>query len=231
MALAGPSLIACANVAGLLTSRAPARAQEIAVRLAIGAGRPRLIRQLLTESLLLAFGGGLVGLAVGYIPLALAERLAVPFDSGPLPFQLDTRVALFSMALALVSVMVFALLPAYQATRTDLLSVMKGAAASPSRSWLKRRLSGKHLLVAGQVAVAFLLLTITTVLYSGAYRGLLTSIRNPGFQVDHLLAMDFDPATVHYKDARAEQFFKDLVARLRASQRVTAASLEYRTSP
>ena len=221
-------LIACANVAGLLTSRAPARAQEIAVRLAMGAGRPRLVRQLLTESLLLAVGGGLVGLVVGYIPLAAAARLAVPFDSTPLPFELDTRVALFSMALALLSVVLFALLPAFQATRTDLSSVIKGAAASPPRRrWLGKRWSGRHVLVAGQVAIALLLLTITTVLYAGAYDGLLTSIRNPGFQVDHLLAMDFDPATVHYRDARAGQFFKDLIARLRATTGVRAASLSY----
>jgi len=224
-------LIACANVAGLLTSRAPARAQEIAMRLAIGAGRPRLIRQLLTESLLLAAGGAVVGVAVGYIPIALAQHLAttvLPADPTPLPFDVDLRVLVFSVGLALASVILFGLLPAFRATRADLNSVMKsGGASAPPRGLLARLFRGRNVLVTGQVAISLLLLTTTTMLYAGVYKGFVTSIRNPGFQVDRLLAIDFEPSNVHHKDARAEQFFRDLVERLYRTKGVRAAAVVY----
>jgi macrolide transport system ATP-binding/permease protein len=232
MILAGMVLlVACANIAGLLTSRAPARAREIAMRLAIGAGRPRLIRQLLTESLLLAAGGGLVGIVIGYIPIALGKRLVVQLDphlAQSFPFEMNVRLLVFSMTVAALSVAVFGLVPAFQATRTDLVSVMKGAGGfAPRRGGFRKLFRGRNLLVAGQVAIALLLLTITTVVYAGAYKSFLTSLRNPGFQVDHLIGTDFDAATVHFKDARSEQFFKDLVARLRSARGVQSAALEY----
>ncbi len=222
-------LIACANVAGLLTSRGPARAQEIAMRLAIGAGRPRLIRQLLTESLLLGAGGGLAGLAIGYIPISLAKQVALQFDprvAVELPSALDLRLLGFGITVAMLSVILFGLMPAFQTTRADLVTVIKGSAPK-RRGRFGRLFRGRSLLVAGQVAISLLLLTITSVLYAGAYKGIVSSLRNPGFQVDHLLAIDFDPATVHYKDARAQQFFKDLVGRLRGVKDVRSAALMY----
>ena len=224
-------LIACANVAGLLTSRAPARAQEIAMRLAIGAGRQRLIRQLLTESLLLAAGGAVMGVAVGYIPIALARHLAttvLPADPSPLPFDMDVRVLLFSVGLALISVILFGLMPAFRATRADLTSAIKnGGASAPARKLLARLFRGRNVLVAGQVAISLLLLTATTMLYAGVYQGFVTSIRNPGFQVDRLLAIDFAPSNVHYKDAKAGDFFRDLVERLYRTKGVRAAAVVY----
>lgn len=224
-------LIACANIAGLLSSRAPGRAQEIAMRLAIGASRRRLIRQLLTESLLLAAGGGLAGIIIGYIPIALAKQLTVEFDprlAASFPFGLNSRLLIFSMGVAFLSVILFGVLPAFQATRTDLVSVMKGAKTFVSRGrWLRRLLRGRNLLVAGQVAVSLVLLTITSFVYAGVYKTLVTSVRNPGFRVDHILGIDFEPATMHYKDARSAQFFKDLGARLRGTRGVSSATLEY----
>jgi predicted permease len=233
MALAGMVLlVACANVAGLLTSRAPARAREMAMRLSIGARRSRLIRQLLTESLLLAAGGGAAGIAIGYIPMALGKRLAVEFDPHlAADFQtaaMNPRLLAFSIAVALLSVIVFGLAPAFQATRADPASVMKGDAGFlPRRGLLGRVFRGRNLLVAGQVAISLLLLTITSVLYAGVYKGLVTDFENPGFEVDRLLGVSFDPAVVHLKDSRAPQFFRDLVGRLRMAKGVKAAALDY----
>ena len=130
MTMAGAVLlVACANVAGLLASRAPARSREIAMRLAIGAGRPRLIRQLLTESLLLAVAGGLAGLAIGAVAIMLFRQIRLPEDwPQPSPFALDERAILFSMTLALLSLVLFGLIPALQTTHVDLNSAMKNVA-------------------------------------------------------------------------------------------------------
>jgi len=224
-------LVACANVAGLLTSRAPARAQEMAMRLAIGAGRQRLIRQLLTESLLLAAGGGVAGILIGYIPFALGKRLVMEFDPklvALFPLSGDMRLLAFSTAVALFSVVLFGIMPAFQATHTDLVSVMKGAGTvARRRGWVRKLFRGRNLLVAGQVAISLLLLTITSFVYAGVYKTLVTSIRNPGFQVDGLVGVDFDPAITHLKDLRAAQFFKELAGRVRSAKGVKGAALIY----
>jgi putative ABC transport system permease protein len=213
-------IVACANVAGLLTSRAPVRAREIALRLAIGAGRPRLIRQLLTESLLIAIAGGLLGLLVGYAGVVFFRQIKIPSDL-PLKMNidLDQRALLFSLAVALASALLFGLAPAIQTTRTDLANALKSATAvAPGR----RRLWGRNLLVSGQVAISLVLLTVSTFLF----RGFREELRqNPGFRTDHLLTMSFDPTLVHYNESQTQHFFRDLVARARAVPGVKSAAL------
>jgi len=213
-------LVACINVASLLTSRAPARAKEMALRLAIGAGRTRLIRQLITESLLVALAGGVFGIGVGYVGVMVFRQIQIPTDLPiTLSFQLNPRVLLFSLAVAVSSVLLFGLIPALQTTRVDLASAMKtGDTAASGR----RHLWGRGFLVGCQVAVSLVLLTISVFMYHGFRRELASG---QGFRKDHLLLMSFDPSLVHYSDAQTQQFYKQLVERSRSAPGVRAVAL------
>jgi len=202
--------VACANVAGLLTSRAPARAKEMALRLAIGAGRTRLVRQLITESLLLALAGGIAGLGVGYAGMMLFRQIEIPSDLPiVLSFQMDRRALIFSLIVAMASAVLFGLVPAIQATRTDLTAVMKaGDSVAPGR----RRRWGRPLLVGGQVAVSVVLLVVALFMYRG-FRGELA--KGPGYRTDHLVMMTFDPGLVRYSREQSAQFFEQVAERAR----------------
>jgi predicted permease len=213
-------IVACINVAGLLTSRAPARAKEMALRLAIGAGRTRLVRQLITESLLIALAGGVLGVGVGYLGVMVFRQIQIPTDL-PITFsiQLNPRVLFFSLAVALFSALVFGLIPALQSTRVDLASAMKtGDAAAPGG----RRLWGRSFLVGCQVAVSLVLLTVSAFMYRGFHHALTD---NQGFRKDHLLMMSFDPSLVHYSEAQTQQFYKQLVERSRSVPGIRAVAL------
>jgi ABC-type antimicrobial peptide transport system permease subunit len=133
--------VACANVAGLLASRAPVRAREIAMRLAIGAGRGRIVRQLITESVLIAAIGGVLSLGVGYAGVTLA-RQTQPQTDVPITvsFVLDRRALAVSLIVALASAVLFGLAPAIRAARGDLTAVMKAtdAAGFGRRRWWGR---------------------------------------------------------------------------------------------
>src|SRR5207249_7805765 len=117
--------VACANVAGLLTSRASARAREMAMRLAVGAGRGRLIRQLLTESLLIALAGGTLGVGVGYGAIRLFQQIQIPTDLPvALTFHLDRRTLSFSLLVAVLSAVSLRVAPAIHTSRDDVVSVL-----------------------------------------------------------------------------------------------------------
>jgi len=151
-------MVACANVAGLLLSRARARSREIAVRLAIGAGRGALIRQLLLENLLVAVAGGAGGVAVTEAVAEIWRRIPVPSDLGVV-FNIgtDRRVLLFTMAVSVLSTLLFGLAPALRVTRPDLVPALKAADAD---SGGKHRLWGRNLIVSGQVALSLVLLAV-----------------------------------------------------------------------
>ncbi len=213
-------LVACANVAGLLLSRARARSREIAVRLAIGAGRGELVRQLLLENLLLAVIGGLAGIAVAYAGAKFFSRIPIPSD---LPIVigvgLDHRVLLFTLVVSVLSTLLFGLTPALRTTRPDLVAALKAADADSAG---RRRLWGRNLIVAGQVALSLVLLVISAVLLQG-FRDELT--RGPGFRTDHLFLTSFDTQLIHYSEDQTRLFYKQLLDRTRVARGVKSAAL------
>jgi putative ABC transport system permease protein len=202
-------LVACGNVAGLLASRAPVRAKEMALRLAIGAGRGQLIRQLLIESLLVALMGGLLGLVVGYAGMTLFRQVEIPTDLPiSLAFRMDLRALGFGFLVAVASALFFGIVPAVQASRTDLVGIMKsGEAAAPGR-----RRWGRAVLVTGQVAMSVIVLVVATFMYRG-FKQELTS--GPGYRTDQLLMMRFGPGMIRFSDDQSRRFFQQVADRAR----------------
>ena len=216
-------LVACTNVAGLLLSRARSRTREIAVRLALGAGRVRLIRLLLTESLILAFLGGLAGIAIGYGVIAwFQSKDSIIFNTElpmAVPFHMDTRVLLASIALTFLSALLCGLAPALQSTRTDLVNGLKSAEGDAP--W-RKRLWGRNMLVVAQVSMSLMLLIASFLMARGFQHDLLEAT---GFAKDHLLMTSFDPRLVQYDAAQTEQFYKLLAERVRQTLGVQGATL------
>jgi predicted permease len=213
-------LVACANVAGLLLSRARARSREIAVRLAIGASRAAVVRQLLLESLLVAVGGGLAGILVAD---AGAEFFrSIPFPTDP-PFFIDAtvdhRALLFTLLVSLVSTLLFGLGPALRITRPNLVPALKAADADSNG---KRRLWGRNTIVAGQVALSLVLLAISAVMVEG-FRHELS--QGAGFRPDRLFLTSYETQLVHYSEEQTRQFYKHLLERTRSSAGVRSAAL------
>ncbi|HLY19422.1 MAG TPA: ABC transporter permease, partial [Bryobacteraceae bacterium] len=214
-------LVACANIANLLLSRARSRTREIAIRLAVGAGRSRLIRQLLAESLAIAVAGGAVSLLLAYAGVSFfLSHIQVPSDFPiVIDVRLDYRVLLFSMAISLVSVMLFGLAPALQATRTELVRVLKSEDADRTRG---KRLWGRQALVVVQVALSLVLMAVAAMLARG-FAAVLAG--GPGFRTDHLVMMSLDPTLVLTPKPQAQQFYKELMDRARTTPGVKSATL------
>ena len=216
-------LVACTNVAGLLLSRARSRTREIAVRLAIGAGRSRIVRLLLAESLVLAVLGGVVGVAVGYgfVEWFQSKQTIVFQTDLPMsvPMRMDLRVLVASLALAGLSAVLCGLAPALQSTRTDLVRGLKSADADvPGR----KRFWGRNVLVVAQVAVSLMLLTASFLMARSFERSML---EGTGFAKDHLLMVRFDPRLVQYDAAQTKRFYERLLAGVRDAFGVERATL------
>lgn len=212
-------IIACANVANLLLSRARSRSREMAVRLAIGAGRGRLLRQLLTESLILALAGAAAGLLLAEYGVSYFSNIRFASDLPiSLSVRLDQRVLLFSLIAAVVSALAFGLAPAIGSTRTDLVPALKSGESNGGR----RRTWGRNTLVIGQVALSLVLLSAAA-LFVRTFRAVITS--NPGFRTDHLLMMSFDPTLAHNSAEQTREFYQTLPERARQIPGVKDAAL------
>lgn len=214
-------LIACANVSSLLLVRSLARRHEITVRLAIGSKRGRLLRQLLTEGLILAVIGAAGGLLVAYL---CRNLLIIFFPSSAviatnLSGEIDWRVVVFSMAICLISTVVFALGPAFQITKIDLASAMKsesgGSLGARRKTWVR------SLMAAGQVSASFVLLVGGVLLYQSLHR---LSTADPGFSTDNVLTTFFDLVGAGYDPPRAKQFRDNLVDRVQSLPGVESAA-------
>lgn len=212
-------LVACTNVAGLLLSRASSRSREIAVRLSLGAGRFRLIRLLLAESLLLAMLGGLGGIAVGYAGILFLQAFQIPSELPVVvPFRLDTRMLILAVSLALASAVACGLVPAWRSSRVDLLAGLKSTADAGGR----QRLWGRNALVVAQVACSLMLLTASFLMARGFERSFLQGV---GFAKDGLLMARFDPRLASYSPAQTRQFYERLTERARALPGVKQVTL------
>jgi predicted permease len=214
-------LIACANVANLLLSRAGAREREIAVRQAVGASRARLVRQLLTEGFVLALLGGALGLALAHGGVAFFQHIPMPNEFVTLGVQLDRRVLLFSLVASALSVLAFGLVPALQTTRADLVSALK---AGDTPKGVAKRLWGRQGLVVAQVALALVLLGTAATLVRG-FGEIMQG--EPGFRRDHLLMASLDTSVLRYSDDQAKRFYRDLVERARTLPGARSASLTF----
>jgi predicted permease len=222
----GLLLAACANIAGLLLARGSARSREIATRMALGASRARVFRQLVTESLVLSLAGGALGLILAYAlsgagAALLSQFMPTLFGADralDLATSIDARLLAFGAALAVSSGLLFGAMPAARATRLDLMAVIKDNA----RAGLPRfGLTGAQAMVAAQTALAIGLLVGT-----GLFMRTLTNLRSTdlGFRADGLLYANVEPRSGGLRQEQRRQFFEDAVARLRALPGVVSAA-------
>ena len=213
-------LIACANVANLLLARATQRQREIAVRLALGASRTRLIRQLLTESLMLALLAGVLGIFCAYWGKSVLVSLLPGGLVRNLDFTLDARVFLYTMALAVVATLLFGLVPALQASRSASVVALKDRTGAPTGSGRWYGLRG--VLVMIQVA-----LSLIALVGAGLFIHSLRNAQeiNPGFEVQHEVVMALNPGAENYAQPQAEALYRDVVQRLNDSPMIAGASL------
>ncbi len=213
-------LIACANLASLLTARAAARQKEIAIRLAIGSSRGRIIRQLITESLLLSAAGGVAGilLAVSMVK-ALIAFLPSNLTGYGIASSPDPRMLAFSFALAVSTGVLFGLAPALQATRPDIAPTLKDQAGNVSGG---AQVTFRKTLVAAQVALSLLLL-----IGAGLFIRSLGNLRliDPGFKTANLIQFNLNPRPAGLDPKRTHVFYEQLEARLNALPGVSGAGM------
>jgi predicted permease len=223
MALVGMVLLlACANIANLLLARSSARQREMSVRLALGAGRGRILRQVLTESLLLAVCGGALGLLVGYAGQhALLLLTADPSgEASPMPTSFSWGVFAFNAVLSLVTGVLFGVAPALKATRTQVQSGLKDSMHTATRR--RRGYAGKAI-VGFQVAVSMLL-----VAGAGVFLRTLVNLHriDPGFDTRNLVLFDINPPTSRYAGAKTAAMFRQIEERLAATPGVESVAPE-----
>jgi len=216
-------LIACLNIANMLLARGASRRREIAIRLAVGSSRSRIVAQLLTEGLLLALSGAAAGLLLAYwATAALAQSLAgvlplsIEFDAKP-----DFVVMAVTTVFAMLATLMFGIGPALKMSRVDLVSDLKDQAVDRS-ALLGRRFSAPNVLVVGQIALSLMLLSAGGLFVRGALKA---AVANPGFSFDRQLLAGIDPALAQFDDARGRALRRAALERLRRIPGVEAVGI------
>ncbi len=214
-------LIACANLANLLLARATGRRKEMAVRLALGAKRGRIIRQLLTESLLLSLFGALAGVGLALVADKLLLAAYLPSDTQGLKLSTtpDLTVLLFTMGVTVLTSLLFGLAPALQATKPDVAPTLKGEANAV--------VSGGSAVLRKALVVAQVTLSLLLLIGAGLFLKSLSNLRNlgPGFVSERLIGFNTDPTLTGYNPARAKLFYQQLTDRLSAIPGVSSVGL------
>ncbi len=217
-------LIACANVANLLLARAASRRKEIAVRLALGGSRGRLVRQMLTESFVLASLGAALGLAIAFWTARSLAAFLPPYASRA---SFDTRpdavVFAFTLGLTVITTLLFGLAPTLHASKQDLVTAMKDNTATVGRG--PRKVSLRHALVITQVALSMVAL-ISAGLFVRSLREAYSA--DPGFNPHGVLLASFDPFLSGYDESRGREFYRRLVERVRTVPGIQSATLARR---
>jgi predicted permease len=219
-------LIACANVAGLLLARATTREREMAVRLALGAGRGRLVRQLLTESLMLSFAGAALGVLIAYWGAAALTTFVFgnSYGSGAVNTEPDAAVLGFTIGVAALTGLLFGLAPAFRSTRVNVGPVLKENAGSISGTSFGSR---RHLGLGSALVVVQVALSVIVLAGAGLVVRSLANLKNinPGFDARNVLQFAIDPSlTGYYKAGQMEPLYRDLQRRLSSLPGVQAVS-------
>lgn len=211
-------LIACSNVANLLLARSAARQQEMAIRLALGASRRRLVRQLLTESACLGLLGGGLGLFIAYLGTQLLAG-ALPMSGTFVALKLDVVVLLFTLVISLATGILFGLIPAFQASRSSVAATLNEAARTTGRS--RKGVTLANGLLVGQVAFSFLLLVTAALFLRSIQRAYQI---DPGFQTAHLAVFVLNPGQAGYGEPQTRAFYNDVRERVAALPGVESVS-------
>jgi predicted permease len=213
-------LIACANMANLLLARAMARRREIATRLALGAGRMDLIRQLLCESLVLALAGGIIGIWLTHNAIKLFTSIRPAGVKLPYSIGLDTHVVVFTVFLSLLTTLIFGLIPALQSTKVAISQALKENPGILRRN--KKRLSMRNIFIAGQITFCVVLLMLAGLMLHNIQR--IMNI-DSGFDSRHTLLVQLPEALFTEKDVDPYSIHEQIIGRVQALPGVESASL------
>jgi predicted permease len=214
-------LIACVNLANLLLAQAARREKEISVRAALGASRSRLMRQMLTESIVLSLLAGIAGLGIAYGGRSALWSFRPPFiGENDIDLALDSHVLLFTLGIALLTALLIGIAPAIKSAKPDLIEVLKVGGRGGTVSWTRSPL--RSMLVVSEIALA-----LVALIGAGLFiRSMQNAQRiDPGFESEKLFMMAFDLGALHYEEGRAQEFFRAAVERAKAVPGVEAATV------